>query len=233
MPNAAPPPEPRSWPTGDCDDPDPLTAGPLLKRGGTWRSYAYNDGIHGNASAEAGQLLICKKGGRDASLRCVDPEVLLAECERLGLVEELVHDGDEARVEHQLVATTSGVLFEIEFSEGVRFTPRLVPPGVAFAVPGPDGPSRQLTTQEGDVELLIDDPSDEGNSVSLLLRKETAAEHKATLQEMADAAKRIAGEEAAEEAAREKRRVERREREEARKAAGVKKRKRRRKPDKW
>ena len=55
--------EVRNWPSGDVffNDERQVSAAKLLKAGGTWRSYAYDDNCT-NKHTESNQLLISKNG---------------------------------------------------------------------------------------------------------------------------------------------------------------------------
>ena len=130
-------------------------------------------------------------------------------------------------------------------SEGYKFSPRVVKPGVVFEVHDQgdwrkesqeecelkrlvdEEENVQLVTQAGDIELIF---KYDGWETYLLLRKETAASHRATLQEIAAIKQQRAQERVADvvakEAAAGKRRPERLD-------VGGPKKKRRRKPDQW
>ena len=130
-------------------------------------------------------------------------------------------------------------------SEGYEFSPRVVKPGVVFEVHDhgdwrkesreecelkrlvDEEENVQLVTQAGDIELIF---KYDGWEAYLLLRKETAASHRATLQEIAAIKQQRAQERVADvvakEAAAGKRRPERLD-------VGGPKKKRRRKPDQW
>ena len=130
-------------------------------------------------------------------------------------------------------------------SVGYEFLPRVVKPGVVFEVQdhgdwrkesreecelkrlADEEENVQLMTQAGDIELFF---RYDGWIANLLLRKETAASQRATLQEIAAIKQQRAQERVADvvakEAAAGKRRPERLD-------VGGPKKKRRRKPDQW
>jgi hypothetical protein len=229
--------EVRNWPSGyhffndDDDDKDDevsavkVSAAKLLKAGGTWRSYAYDSQCMPQHT-ERNQLLI-SKNGRFALQPVDEDDFHVADCKKMEL------DGDE------LTCCEAGtMLMGLDMPEGFDFSPRVVKPGVVFEVHDPGDWRKQsqeevgaeqnvqLTTQAGDIELFF---TSDGVHLSLLMRKETAASHRATLQEIAATKQQRAQERVAEVVAKEAAARKRRERLEA----GGPKKKRRRKADKW
>ena len=241
--------EVRNWPSGDFfffNDERQLSAraAKLLKAGGTWRSYAYDDCCT-NQHTESNQLLIAKNGR--FALQPVDgDDFFIAECKKLELVQ---HAGpyDDHGADDALTCCEPGMMFmDTEMSVGYEFWPRVVKPGVVFEVHD-HGDRRkesreeqnlkrlrdaqenvQLMTQAGDIELFF---KYDGYSTYLLMRKETATSHRATLQEIAAIKQQRAQERVAEVVAKEQ--APARKRRPERLNVGGPKKKRRRKPDQW
>ena len=233
--------EVRNWPSDNVDD-EQVSAAKLLNAGGTWRSYAYNCGQWAPEHTERNQLLISKNGWFD------EYDFYVADCKKMDLhIHTRCPESEDEESEHEvlpwLACCEPGTMFmDLDMSVGDEFTPQLVKPGVVFEVHD-HGDRRkqsreevnrlvdakqkvQLTTQAGDIELCF---STENGYVSLLMRKETAATHRATLQEIAVIKQQRAQERVAEVAAKEAAAKKRRERLEL----GGPKKKRRRKPDTW
>ena len=229
------------WPSDNVDD-EQVLAAKLLNAGGTWRSYAYNCGQWAPEHTERNQLLISKNGWFD------EYDFYVADCKKMDLhIHTRCPESEDEESEHEvlpwLACCEPGTMFmDLDMSVGDEFTPQLVKPGVVFEVHD-HGDRRkqsreevnrlvdakqkvQLTTQAGDIELCF---STENGYVSLLMRKETAATHRATLQEIAVIKQQRAQERVAEVAAKEAAAKKRRERLEL----GGPKKKRRRKPDTW
>ena len=241
--------EVRNWPSGDFfffNDERQLSAraAKLLKAGGTWRSYAYDDCCT-NQHTESNQLLIAKNG-RFALQPVDEDDFFIAECKKLELVQ---HAGpyDDHGADDALTCCEPGMMFmDTEMSVGYEFWPRVVKPGVVFEVHD-HGDRRkesreeqnlkrlrdaqenvQLMTQAGDIELFF---KYDGYATYLLMRKETATSHRATLQEIAAIKQQRAQERVAEVVAKEQ--APARKRRPERLNVGGPKKKRRRKPDQW
>ena len=243
--------EVRNWPSGNFFFNDErrserqVSAAKLLKAGGTWRSYAYDDSCT-NKHTESNQLLI-SKNGRFALQPVDEDDFFIAECKKLELIQHAGSNGtDDA-----LTCCEPGKMFmDTDMSVGYEFLPRVVKPGVVFEVQdhgdwrkesreecelkrlGDAQENVQLITQAGDIELFF---RYDGWITNLLLRKETAASQRATLQEIAAIKQQRAQERVADVVAKEaaplpltaaRKRCERLE-------VGDPKKKRRRKPDKW
>ena len=240
--------EVRNWPSDNIDDEQQVSAAKLLNAGGAWRSYAYNCGQWAPEHTERNQLLISKNGW--FALQPVDEyDFYIADCKKMDLhTHTRGPESEDEESEHEvlpwLACCEPGTMFmdSMDMHVGYEFTPYLVKPGVVFEVHD-HGDRRkqsreevnrlvaaeqkvQLTTQDGDIELYFS--TDDGN-LSLLMRKETAATHRATLQEIVAIKQQRAQERVAEVAAKEAAAKKRRERLEA----GGPKKKRRRKPDTW
>ena len=166
----------------------------------------------------------------------------IAKCKKL----ELIQHAGSYGTDDALTCCEPGMMFlNTDISEGYKFLPRVVKPGVVFEVHDhgdwrkesreecelkrlvDEEENVQLVTQAGDIELIF---KYDGWEAYLLLRKETAASHRATLQEIAAIKQQRAQERVADvvakEAAAGKRRPERLD-------VGGPKKKRRRKPDQW
>ena len=218
------------WPGACYDvhehDGDPHTFGTarsacaLLKKGGSWRSYAY-ESPHDGSIALNGQLLVCQRGKVMMQRATINPQFIVAECE-LGVnsVHRLEFLNDDSSSEEFLMAELSAH----------RSLPDFGLMQIKSNIDFETSESEYLTTETGDLELTFES---DGYMCSLLLHKESAAEIKAREEKFSKAASRVA--KAKEEAEKEKeaKRQARREREAAIKSGEIKKKKRKRRADKW